>query len=80
MIMQRRFIRSGLKSMATVKRAISLRDDIHNFGSIKAETLFSGNFSAYIAYLISRDREQRHEPEQKKDNKMLSVIEQIMEM
>ena len=66
--------------MATVKTAISLRTDVYRDGASKAETLFSGNFSAYIAYLISRDRDQRQEPIQKKDNRMLSAIEQILEI
>jgi hypothetical protein len=67
--------------MATVKTAISLRTDVYRDGTSKAEALFSGNFSAYIGYLISRDREQRYEPEQqKKDNKLLSAIEQILEI
>jgi hypothetical protein len=66
--------------LATVKTAISLQDDVYRDGSSKAKRLFSGNFSAYIGYLISRDREQRQEPPQKKDNKVLSAIEQILEM
>jgi hypothetical protein len=69
-----------LRSLATVKTAISLQNDVHNFGAKKAETLFSGNFSAYVGFLISRDREQRQEPPQKKDNKMLSAIEQILDI
>jgi hypothetical protein len=66
--------------LATVKTAISLQNDVHSFGSGKAADLFGGNFSAYIGYLISRDREQRQEPPQKKDNRMLSAIEQILEI
>jgi hypothetical protein len=66
--------------LATVKTAISLRTDVYKDGTSKADSLFSGNFSAYIGYLISRDREQRPEPTQKKDNKMLSAIEQILEI
>lgn len=66
--------------MATVKTAISLRTDVYRDGTSKAEALFSGNFSAYVAYLISRDREQRPEPIQKKDNRMLSAIEQILDI
>jgi hypothetical protein len=75
-----RFIGLGLKNLATVKTAISLRDSVYNFGIGKAESLFSGNFSAYIGFLISRDREQRQEPIQKKDNKVLSAIEQILDI
>lgn len=66
--------------MATVKRAISLQIDVYRDGASKANALFSGNFSAYIGYLISRDREQRQEPVQKKDSKMLSAIEQILDI
>jgi hypothetical protein len=73
-------IRLGLRSLATVKTAISLQTDVYRDGVSKANNLFSGNFSAYIGYLISRDREQRQEPPQKKDNRMLSAIEQILEI
>lgn len=67
--------------MATVKKAISLKDDVYKDGTEKAKRLFSGNFSAYISYLISRDREQSQEREyQKKDNKLLSAIEQILDL
>lgn len=66
--------------MATIKTAISLRDSVYKFGICKAEALFSGNFSAYIGYLISKDREQRQESELKKDNILLSAIEQILDM
>jgi hypothetical protein len=66
--------------LATVKTAISLKNDVHSFGSGKANNLFGGNFSAYIGYLISRDREQKQETVQKKDNRMLSAIEQILEI
>jgi hypothetical protein len=50
------------------------------FGIGKAESLFSGNFSAYIGFLISRDREQRQEPEQKKEKKYTAVIDQILDI
>jgi hypothetical protein len=66
--------------LATVKTAISLRTDVYRDGTSKANNLFGGNFSAYIGYLISRDREQKQETIQKKDNKMLSAIEQILDM
>lgn len=69
-----------LRNMATVKTAISLKEDVYRAGANKAKRLFGGNFSAYIGYLISCDREQRQEPEQKKDNKLLFAIEQILEI
>lgn len=73
-------IESGWRNLATVKRAISLKENIYKFGISKAEALFGGNFSAYIGYLISRDKEQFQEPQQKKNNKLLSVIEEILDM
>lgn len=66
--------------MATIKTAISLKDDVHKFGVGKASRLFGGNFSAYINFLVSQDRERKEEPIQKKDNRMLSAIEQIMDL
>jgi hypothetical protein len=75
-----RFTRLGLRSLATVKTSISLKDRVYKFGIDKANTLFSENFSAYIGFLICRDMEHQETPAPKKDNKILSVIEQILEM
>lgn len=66
--------------MAVVKTSISLQEDVYKFGSDRADRLFGGKFSGYINYLISQDREQRQEPEQNQNNKVLSAIEQILEL
>lgn len=67
--------------MTVKKTAISLQNDVFKDGSERASRLFGGNFSAYVGYLISRDREQLAEPlQKKKDNKMSAAINQILDL
>lgn len=67
--------------MTVKKTAISLQEDVFNYGSERASRLFGGIFSSYVGYLISRDREQLSEPVQKKkDNKMSAAINQILDL
>lgn len=66
-----------MRDLATVKTAISLQDDVHRDGISKAKRLFGGNFSAYIGYLISRDRE---EAPQNKEKKYTAAIDQILDI
>lgn len=49
-----------------VKKAISLKDSIYKFALEKTERLFSGNFSGYVGYLISKDMQ---------DDKNIKAIE-----
>lgn len=38
-----------------VRKQISIDDKVLKKGLLKAEELFSGNFSIYVAYLINKD-------------------------
>jgi len=62
----------------TTKKAISMRDDILDYGLEKADRLFQGNFSAYICYLISKDREEVTDPKKKRNTNITAAIDEIM--
>jgi hypothetical protein len=66
--------------LAVVKKAISLPDHVYDTGVQKTQKLFGGNFSAYICYLISRDREQDDYKPKVKDNKVTKAIDEIINM
>lgn len=40
----------------TVKRSISLREDVFETANSMADKYFGGNFSAYLTYLICADK------------------------
>lgn len=40
----------------TVKKSISLRDDVFETAEKEADKFFGGNFSAYLTYLICADK------------------------
>lgn len=63
----------------TIKKAISLPDDIYNYGIDKTQKLFGGNFSKYICYLISKDKENL-QYEVKKDMPNIKSIDDILDM
>lgn len=71
------FMRLGLKSLA-VKKAISLPERVYQAGYDKTCKLFGGNFSAYICYLISSDKEENKARTPVKDTKVMSAIDEIM--
>lgn len=68
----------------TVKKAISLRDDVYKSAREKADKLFGGNFSAYIGYLISKDREGEaitvKPVQEEKNDEIMSAIDEILEI
>ncbi|KPB04722.1 hypothetical protein [Bacillus sp. CHD6a] len=42
----------------TIKKNISLREDIYNYALRKSEKMHGGNFSSYLTYLISCEKSQ----------------------
>lgn len=40
----------------TIKKSISLRDDVFQTAEAEADKYFGGNFSAYLTYLICADK------------------------
>lgn len=52
--MPKHFIMWGYKNMSrrTVKKSISLREDVFKVAESEADKFFGGNFSAYLTYLI----------------------------
>lgn len=68
----------------SVKKSISLKNDVYEYAQDKANKLFSSNVSAYIGYLISKDREGikevYKEPERLKDSNLISLIDSIIDI
>jgi len=48
-------------SEEVIKKSISLRGDIYDYALEKSEKLHGGNFSAYVTYLISCEKNQTSE-------------------
>ena len=64
--------------MATVKKTISLQNSVFVKGKEKADMYFGNNLSAYITYLICKDGEEVVLKEKKKDSKILSAVDEIL--
>lgn len=67
-----------------IKKSISLKNDVYEYAQDKANKLFSSNVSAYIGYLICRDREGIKEvckePEGVKDTNLINLIDSIIDI
>lgn len=86
--MQKHFMRLGLKSLARIKKNLSLEKSVLDKGMIKANEMFSGNFSMYITYLIHQDCKdikinknfEENIQDRIKDKEALSEIDNILDI
>lgn len=55
-----------------------MKDDVYKSGVEKADKLFQGNFSAYICFLICKDREEKAQVRRMVDDKVASAVDNIL--
>lgn len=62
-----------------IKKAVSLPEHIYEGAKEKAQKYFGGNFSGYVCYVISKDLEESQtKPRRQKDEKVIAIIDEIM--